>query len=106
MGSHRRIQGEFYSKGIIPTPGLTSGYAHPLYPLVRFKMAYEHVYGIRLDEREAEGYVRQKAAIQQLLRSSPIRYVRGTNPARGCLITNGHSSKQPRSWRPIQLRSP
>ena len=37
-------------------------------------MAYEHVYGIKLSEREAETHIRQKAAIQERLMSLPGRY--------------------------------
>ena len=48
---------------------------HILY--VHFKMAYEHVYGIKLDERETEAHIRRKAATQQRLRSFPPRYAHG-----------------------------
>jgi hypothetical protein len=37
-------------------------------------MAYEHVYDVKLDEREAEAHVRQKAAIQQHLMMFQTRY--------------------------------
>ena len=42
--------------------------AHILYTLASFKMTFEHFHGIRLDEREALEYLRQKAAIQKYLR--------------------------------------
>lgn len=77
MGSRRCIQGEFSPKDTIPAAHLTSGRKRPLHSLVRLKTAYEHVYGIRLDEREAEEHVRRKAAIQQHLRAFPVRYACG-----------------------------
>ena len=75
MGSHRRIYGELYQRDIVPVAYLSSGCGHPL---VCFKMAYEYIYGIRLDERETEAHIRQKAAAQQRLRSFPQGYVHGS----------------------------
>jgi hypothetical protein len=55
-------------------------------------MAYEHVYGIRLDERETEAHIRQKAAAQQRLRSFPPRCVHGLNPPRSHPVMFGHQT--------------
>ena len=38
-------------------------------------MAYQYIHGIRLDEREAEEHIRQKAVIQQRLQSLIVRCV-------------------------------
>jgi len=72
---------------------------------VHFKLAYEHVYGIRLDEYEAEEHIRRKIAIQQRTRSFPVRYAYYLNPAHNHPVTNDQSGKHPRSRRSIQLRS-
>ena len=50
---------------------------HRLRRLIPLQMAYEHVYGIRLGEYEAEAYIRQKVAIQQRLMLHPPRYASG-----------------------------
>ena len=64
-------------QAIVAVIWLTPGHPYPLESPVHLKMAHEHVYGIRLDEREAEARIRQKTAIQQRLRSFPPRYVYG-----------------------------
>jgi hypothetical protein len=37
-------------------------------------MAFEHVYGIKMSEREAEAHIRQKVATQQLSPPFTARY--------------------------------
>jgi len=53
-------------------------------------MAYEHVYGTKLDERETEARIRQKAVAQQRLRSFPPRCVHGSKSSASRLVMFGH----------------
>ena len=55
-------------------------------------MAFEHVHGIRLDEREALEYLRQKVAIQQSLRSLPQRSI-APDSQRGYPVTFSHPKR-------------
>ena len=62
-----RVRSTLLRPACCPTPRLM----HRFRSLVNLQMAYEHVYGIRLSEREAEAHIRQKVAIQQRLMPYP-----------------------------------
>ena len=99
MGSHWRISTKYW---VISARKALSRLLFDLrlaYSLVRFKVAYEHIYGIRLCEREAEEYIRRKAAVQQLNvyghSLQGMHTVR--NPTCSCPVTHDQSNKHPRS---------